>query len=317
MRVLITGGFGYLGGRVAVKLAHEPSYIVRLGSRKAQVAPAWLPDAETVAMDVLEPASLSAAMRDVRAVIHLAAMNENECVANPGKSVLVNTLGTLNVLRAAIDEGVERFIYFSTAHVYGAPLAGEITELTLPRPIHPYAISHKGAEDYVLAAHDQERVRGVVVRLSNGFGMPTHPAVDRWTLLANDLCRQAVTTRRIILRTDGLQQRDFITLRDVGNAVAHLLDLPMQSVGNGVFNVGGDSSITVWDMANKIADRCHATLGYRPKLERPEPRPGGINSAELHYKIDKLKQTGFSLVGDLCDEIDMTLKLCKQAFGDA
>ena len=53
-RVLITGGFGYLGGRIAVELANSPEWIVRLGSRKAQAAPAWLPQAETVFMDALE-----------------------------------------------------------------------------------------------------------------------------------------------------------------------------------------------------------------------------------------------------------------------
>ncbi|CAG0979485.1 UDP-glucose 4-epimerase [Anaerolineales bacterium] len=313
-RVLITGGQGYLGGRIAVELASDTEWIVRLGSRKVQAAPGWLPQAETAAMDVLEPGSLSKAMADVQAVVHLAAMNENECVADPGRGVLINTLGTLNVLQAAIDAGVKQFIYFSTAHVYGAPLAGDITEQTLPRPTHPYAITHHAAEDFVLAAHDQKKIAGVVVRLSNGFGAPTHPDVDRWTLLVNDLCRQAVQTRKLILRSSGLQQRDFITLTDVGRAVRHLLELSQPDFGDGLFNLGGDNSLSVWDMAQKISRRCEVTLGYLPGIERPEPRPDE-QSVSLSFRSGKLQKTGFTLQSNLDEEIDRTLLVCAQAWG--
>jgi len=313
-RILITGGYGYLGGRIAVELANNHEWIVRLGSRRAQVAPSWLPQAETAPMDVLETGSLPAAMADVQAVVHLAAMNENECIADPGKAVLVNTLGTLNAMRAAIDAGVKQFIYFSTAHVYGAPLVGNITEQVLPRPIHPYAITHHAAEDFILAAHDQKKITGIVVRLSNGFGAPTHTDVDRWTLLVNDLCRQAVQTRKLVLRSSGLQQRNFITLEDVARAVGHLLDLNQQDCGNGLFNLGGNNSLSVWDMVQKISQRCRLTLGYLPDIERPEPQPDEqIDS--LNYHSDKLLKTGFILQNNLDGEIDRTLLICAQAWG--
>lgn len=315
-RVLATGGFGYIGGRVAVELARDTSYTVRLGSRKKRPAPVWLPDAETVDMDVLEPSSLSTAMRDVQAVVHLAAMNENECVADPSKAVLVNTLGTLNVLQAAINTGVERFIYFSTAHVYGAPLVGHITEETLPRPIHPYAVTHHAAEDFVLAAHDQKKITGIIVRLSNGFGAPTHPDVDRWTLLVNDLCRQAVTSGKLELRSSGLQRRDFITLEDVTRTVDHLLKLPVSLCNDGLFNLGGECSLQIIEFTEKIASRCKAVLNFSPPIIRPEPAINEV-SIGLNYCIDKLKATGFSLTGDIDAEIDATLSLCLAAYGGA
>ncbi|MCG3110378.1 MAG: SDR family oxidoreductase [Candidatus Manganitrophus sp. SB1] len=314
-RVLITGGLGYLGGRIAVALTREPNIRMRLGSRKVKSAPDWLPAAETVAMDVLERDSLSEAMRDVQAVVHLAAMNENECVADPGKAVLVNTLGTLNVLQAAIGAGVERFIYFSTAHVYGAPLVGHLTEATLPRPIHPYAITHHAAEDFVLAAHDEKKITGIVMRLSNAFGAPTHLDVDRWTLLANDLCRQAVQTRKTVLRSSGMQQRDFIPLEDVGRAVGHLLGLTREGCGDGLFNLGGASS-SIWEMTQRIAARCKIILGFHPEIVRPEPAVGEPVRA-LRYDCEKLQRTGFYLKGIVEQELDDTLVLCSKAWGQA
>lgn len=314
-RVLITGGYGYLGGRIAVELANNPEWIVRLSSRKAQAAPSWLPQAETVAMDVQESGSLPAAMTGVQAVVHLAAMNENECVTDPGRAVLINTLGTLNALQAAIDAGVKQFIYFSTAHVYGVPLVGNITEQTLPRPIHPYAITHHAAEDFVLAAYDQKKITGIVVRLSNGFGAPMHPDVDRWTLLVSDLCRQAVTNRNLSMRSSGLQRRDFVTLHDVGRVLSHVIDLPKERLGNGIFNVGGAWAPRIIDMAELVQSRCSAVLGFTPEIVCPKPDPSEV-SLGLNYCIDKLLATGFTLTGDPIQEIDTTLLLCHDAYAN-
>ena len=307
--VLITGGFGYLGGRIAVELSRDARFTIILGSRKAQSVPDWLPQAETVVMDVLSPKTLSKVVGGVQAVIHLAAMNANECAADPGKSVLVNTLGTLNVLQASVEAGVERFIYVSTAHVYGAPLVGQITEQTLPRPIHPYAITHHAAENFVLAAHSQNKITGIALRLSNGFGAPTHPDVDCWTLLVNDLCRQAVQTRRMVLRSNGLQQRDFLSLMDVGRAMRHLLELPRVDCADGLFNLGGNASLSVWEMAQRVAQRCQIQLGFLPDIERPEPRENDQVEA-LRYSCQKLQETGYRLKGVIEEAIDETLLFC-------
>jgi len=267
---------------------------------------------------VLDPASLSAAMQNVQAVVHLAAMNENECLNNPGQAILVNTIGTLNVLQAAVAAGVKHFIYFSTAHVYGTPLVGHLTESTLPRPIHPYAITHRAAEDFVLAAHENKKSIGTVVRLSNGFGVPTHPEVDRWTLLTNDLSRQAVQTRKIVLRSNGLQQRNFITLEDVGRAVGHLLKLTKEQCGDGLFNLGGESSMSIWEMTQRIADRCQIVLGFKPDINRPESELNSIEKTQsLHYDCSKFLKTGFQLKGAVEREIDDTIALCSQVYSYA
>ena len=218
------------------------------------------------------------------------------------------------MLRAAIKAGVERFIYFSTAHVYGSPLAGVLTENSLPRPQHPYAITHRTAEDFVLAAWDKKEIEGIVVRLSNGFGAPERADVNRWTLLANDLCKQAVVDKKLVMRSSGLQSRDFITLEDVARAVLHLLNLPAQACGNGLFNLGGENAMRIIDVAQRVADRSEAALGFRPEVQRPLPAPGET-TIPLDYRIDKLKATGFSLLSNMDKEIDNTLKLCHHVFG--
>lgn len=312
-RILITGGFGYVGGRVAQALAALPDTQLVLGSRFPQRQPPWLPAATVVDTAWHDTDQLRQACSGVDTVLHLAAMNEIDAVRDPAGALEMNGVATVRLLEAAKAEKVGRFIYLSTAHVYGSPLSGSIDETLCPRPIHPYATSHRAAEDVVLAAHSTGILTGLVLRLSNSFGAPAHPAVNRWTLLVNDLCRQAVTTGKLMLRSSGLQRRDFVALTDVGRAIAHLERLPREMAGDGVFNIGGAWAPTVMEMATLVANRCEATLGYLPEINRPDPL-SGERSQLLDYRIDKLKKTGFNLEGDHAAEIDATLLFCRQAF---
>lgn len=306
-RALVTGGFGYVGGRIAKEMV-AAGWDVVLGSRAQRTNPEWLQGAGVRRTSVTELSSNAFAVTGMDAIVHLAAMDENQSVADAEGAVLVNTLGTRNMLEAAIAGGVRTFVYFSTAHVYCSPLQGHISELTLPRPVHPYAITHRGAEDFVLAARDQKRIEGIVVRLSNGIGAPAHADVDRWTLLVNDLCRQAASTRAMVLRSSGLQQRDFITLEDVGRAVLHLLGLDANQLGDGLFNLG-DTSFSVLEMAQRIAGRCREVLGFEPEIRRPAPSPGEA-PVPLLYDTSRLRSTGFSPLSEMDAEIDATLRLC-------
>jgi UDP-glucose 4-epimerase len=311
--LLITGGTGYLGGRIAQALSLR-GWNLRLAFRpRPDKPPAWALDYELFPIDLCSTDGLAHACAGVTSIIHLAALNEIESLANPELATLVNTGGTIRLISAAEAAGVTRFLLLSTAHVYGAPLIGIISEKTLPRPIHPYAISKRGAEDHVFAAHDRGALVGIVVRLSNAFGWPADPDVRRWTLIVNDLCRQAVVHRKLTLRSSGLQRRDFVTITDVCRAVEHFLTLPPERVGNGLFNLGGENPLRVIDMAELIASRCATVLGFHPEIARQEPAPGEA-SPEVQYRIDKLKATGFDSHGDSASEIDSTLRLCETVF---
>ena len=306
-RILITGAFGYVGGRVGRHLAGQ-GYLLRLGSRDAtRLAPKWLGSGDIVATNFDSDASLEVACQGMDCIVHLANTNESVSRSAPETALSVNGGGTIKLLRAASLAGVQRVIYLSTAHIYGSPLQGVISEQTLPRPRHPYAITHRVAEDFVLAGNAAEKPNGLVLRLSNSFGAP-ELGVD-WALLVNDLCRQAVVQKKLVLRSSGMQRRDFLTLTDVGRAIRHLVELPWERCGDGLFNLGGENPMRILDMAQKVTDRCEVVLGFRPEMQYPAPSPGE-NSPELDYRIDKLKATGFSLSSTIDEEIDATLKFC-------
>lgn len=307
-RILITGGFGFLGGRLAQFLAENPEYEIDLGTRRLEKSPRWLPQASVVRVQWESPTNLGHICSSVDTIVHMAGMNAQDCFADPIAALEFNSVATSRLLQAAIRQGVKRFVYVSTAHVYGSPLSGVITEETCPVSLHPYATSHRAAEDVLRAAHQRGKIEGIVIRLSNTFGAPAHSEANCWMLLVNDLCRQAVMTGRMVLNSTGHQKRDFITLTDTCRATRHLMELPAERLGNGLFNVGGAWSPTIWDMALAIQESAAKIIGSDVPLSR---LPGGeAKETSLNYRIEKIIRSGFALSAKPDNEIESLLKFC-------
>ncbi len=313
MRVLITGGFGYLGGRLAQFLASQTAYEIFLGSRQQMEPPEWCPQAKVFQTQWGSLAGLEHICSAVDTVVHIAGMNAQNCATDPVAALEVNAVATARLLQAAVRQGAKRFIFISTAHVYCSPLTGVITEETSPASLFPYAASHRAGEDVVRAANQRGEIEGIVIRLSNTFGAPAHKDTNCWTLLVNDLCRQAVSNKRMVLRSSGLQRRNFVPMHDVCRAIDYLLHLPAQDLTGGVFNVGGDWSPLAWEMACLVQERCTVKLGFQPKFTPVLPQKGET-VCDLDYRSDALRQTGFQLNTDKVEEIDQLLDFCKTSF---
>jgi UDP-glucose 4-epimerase len=312
LNVLLTGGLGYLGGRLAQVLAAEPYCELALATRRAGCADLPVPNARLVSLDWGSDAALEQACGGIDAVVHLAGMNAADCARDPIAALEFNGVGTARLARAAAGQRVRRFVYVSSAHVYGTALRGCVDELTCPEPVHPYATSRRAAEDG-LRQNRGGTLETVIVRLSNGFGAPASPTVDCWSLVTNDLCRQAVTTRRAVLRSGGQQRRDFVPLAEACRAIAHLLMLPAARLGDGLFNVGGDWAPTMLEMAELIAARVAAVLGYRPQVVAGEARED-IGAELREYSVARLLATGFALrSGAVVEELDRLVGFCASA----
>jgi len=313
MNVLITGGTGYLGGRIANHLKNTcPDTKVYLTALESQALPAWSENFEILKMDLLEAKSIAACFKvcDFDAVVHLAAVNEIDSMKNPELAIDVNAKGAFDLLRIASSRGVKRFIYFSTFHVYGDTAPGVINEDSPTRPCHPYAITHRAAEDYVRYFARYRDMQTLVLRLSNGYGYPMDACVDRWTLVFNDLCRQAVTTGKIVLTSSGRQHRDFIALSDVARAVEHFL-IAEDKWGDGLYNLGGNCSMSILQVAERVAGVYAEELSRPRPVIQTAPPPDACGVFEpVRYDISKLLETGFTLNGDMDTEIRGTLELC-------
>ena len=313
LKILITGGLGYLGGRIAdsLKRNHPDSTIVLGTSRENAEIPNWAKTFPIVPLNILNPASIEKAVsNDIHVIIHLAALNEHDSFNNVESAWKTNTLGTQALLSVASQKQILKFIYFSTFHVYG-DCQGEITEGSPTRPYHPYAATHRAAEDMVRFYQYYKSMDTLTLRLSNGFGYPMDSEVNRWTLVFNDLCRQAMTSGKMVIKSSGKQHRDFISLHDVAAAVDHFLFENPEKWGDGLFNLGGDCSFSILDVAKTIA------TVYEKKYGNPVPiqitgKDNEDHYDPVHFNIDKLIKTGFCLTGNMEKEIEQTLSLCEK-----
>ena len=303
-KILVTGGFGYLGGRIVSYLSGK-GHKVAIGTRNKE----RLSEPNTVLTDFENQALLTAKFNDFDTIVHLAGMNEIEAAKNPEAALYTTATYTLRAVQAAKLAGISRFIYFSTVHVYGSPLSGVIKENSPTRASHPYSISHRAAEDFVFQAHREGSLNGTIFRLSNGYGFPESPTVNRWTLLVNDLCRQVALTGQITLKSSGLQYRDFIPLADVCSAVNHFITAPCQD--NPIFNLGSGQSITVLDVANLIAERYKVVTGNKAVMNIPKAKVNE-NPLSFNLSVEKLKSAGVSTHSILNSEIDELIKRCIQ-----
>lgn len=295
------------------QLGHQ----IFLGSRQARIPPNWLPQAEVLQTDWSNDRILEQACDGVDVLIHAAGMNAHDCGADPVAALEFNGLATSRLVDVASRVGVQRFIYLSTAHVYANPLIGHISEDVCPRNMHPYASSHLAGESALLSAAQYGKIKGIVLRLSNVFGAPAHKDVNCWTLLVNELCRQAVTEGRLTLRSSGLQRRDFVGMQETCRAVSHVLGLSEEQVGDGIFNVGGAWAPRVIDMTELIQARCLAVLGFTPEIMRAKSS-GAEVTHELDFRIDRLLASGFDRSANIntAAEIDATLLFCREFFGN-
>lgn len=317
MNILITGGLGYIGGRVASYLAEKNSRSnIFLTTRNSnRELPLWTKIFTILQMDLLDENSIAHCIenKDIDVIIHLAALNEIDSVKDPELALKINTQGTYKLLEIANNNNVNQFIYFSTFHVYGKTAESIITEETLTKPFHPYAITHRAAEDFVNLFNHNYGMKTLIIRLSNGYGYPMDKKINRWTLIFNDLCKQAVSTGTITLKSSGKQCRDFIALHDVARAVYHFLFVLPENWGGGVYNLGGNCSMSILDVAGTISN-VYKTK-YKKEIVAIKTKPDDRKSATsqpIRYSIKKITETGFSLKGNMVLEIDRTMNLCEE-----
>ena len=306
-RVLVTGATGYVGGRLVAHLAHDPGVWVRALVRSPS-------GAEGVTADDVAQGDLAGDTFDVTracdgidTIVHLAGPNELVAAEQPDRALRETIIGSRRLADAAQRTGVGRIIYVSTVHVYGARLATgtTVSEEQNVVPDAPYAIARLASE-HLLAAAGAQGIEVVVFRLTNSVGAPASPALDRWSLVTNDLSRQAVTTGCLRLRTSGAQWRDFVPLADVCRVLAGCL--PAGSLAPGTYNLASGTPRTVRQLAGMIQDACEGAGLPRPALFAPEPP--ACPPPAVQVSTVRLAAAGWRLETPLDEAVAETVEFC-------
>jgi UDP-glucose 4-epimerase len=297
---LITGAAGHLGRRLVRRFAADGIEVRALV--RAPVG-GWPDGVHEIVGDLAREKDLARlAAEGVDAVVHLAGASEEAIRRHPDISREESVAAAASVAAA----GTARLIYLSTVHVYGAALApgAVVSESTAPEPLSEYARTRRQCEDVL-----RESGRPTVVfRLTNGLGAPLGPEQAGWQAVSNELCRSGVTRGCLVLRSPGLQWRDFVPLIDIET----LLSAMVRGEGprHGLYNFGSGESITVRQLAFEIQDAIERVAGTRPTVSMPtaqaEDNPGGA------YRIDvaQLSELGLFRPTPRPDAIEGVVRDC-------
>ena len=303
--ILITGGSGYLGGRLAEFLSNAQIKKIAITARKESKAlRKRLPNCDVRILDITKPDNIKKALTDITDVIHLISLNAKDSAENPELAEKINAYGTLDLIKTSIDSGVKRFIYISTAHVYGAPLVGEINEMTPALASHPYATSHLQAEQYIKKAAVSTKTKFTILRLSNAIGSPIMKDTDCWMLVVNDICKQIVTSQTMRFSSQRTIERDYISIEEICRIISHILCDETNNF-QGVYNFGSGKSISLENLANLISERAKVILGIDVRIYFPNQT--SEPTKPLSYSISKIQREGITISNSLNNEIDKLL----------
>ena len=273
MRVLVTGGAGFIGSNV-VKLLREESYDVAVldsfitGYRENLMN---LSGVELIEGDIRDQAVVERAVGDVDAIVHMAASVGNvKSLEDPILDSEVNVLGTLRVLDAARKAGVKKVVYSSSAALYGEPKYIPITEEHPLSPETPYGVSKLAGEKHCLCYGDLYGMDIISLRYFNVYG--PNQRYDAYGNVVPIFVSSLLYDESLTIYDDGEQTRDFVNVRDV--AVANLLAIKSKGV-KGVFNIGSGEVTTV----NQLAATIKVESGMEMSLNYCPPRQGDVRDS--------------------------------------
>ncbi|HUL62230.1 MAG TPA: NAD-dependent epimerase/dehydratase family protein [Methanocella sp.] len=267
---MITGGMGQVGSYICDALSGTRSSVVVLDNFSSSASYPG-PSAEIVNGDIRDREVVGRLVRESDYIIHCAAqIYVSRSVSDPGFDADNNIMGTLNLLETARAASVKRFVYFSSAAVYGDPTRLPIEEPHAQNPLSPYGVSKLAGEKYALAFHKVYGLPTTVIRPFNIYSPRQDPSNPYSGVISRFIDRVEAGQPPVIFG-DGSATRDFVSVHDVVNMVLLMLDDPA-CIGR-AFNCGTGKWTRIDALARLIASLCgREDLG--PELQ-PE-RPGDI-----------------------------------------
>jgi UDP-glucose 4-epimerase len=310
MKFLITGGFGYVGGRLARHLASS-GHEVFIGSRTFQPKPSWLVKGSIILMDWGDERSLLNACKNMDVIVHAAGMNAKECIESPELALQVNGVATGSLVSAASKQAVSQFIYLSSAHVYSEDPSGVISEEQSLTNLHPYATSKVAGERAAINGHSNVAMQTVVVRLANAIGVPLNKDVNCWMLVVNDLCKQAALDRRLVIRGPSNGVRNFITMTDVCMGLEFLVSNRQDCLHPLICNLG-DKTKTIGNIASAIKSIYLEEKGM--DLEIIELSNDRSETRNLDFRSSVLEDMGYQWSSNFRQELIELVDFCEFEF---
>lgn len=283
MKVLITGGAGFIGSHIVEHFQGKADVRVLDNLRTGFLNNLSAFDFDFIQGDILDKEAVKKAVAGVDYVFHLAAMvSVPESMSNPTECVKLNVNGTLNVLEAAAEARVKKLCFSSSSAIYGDNPASPKRETMYPEPKSPYAVTKLDGEYYCDIFANEGKLQTVCMRYFNVFG-PRQDPNSAYAAAVPIFISQAVANEPLNIFGDGEQTRDFIYVKDIVATNVFMA----QNDYNGVYNVAYGKKITINDLAEMIIE----ITGSKSEIVHLDERPGDVKHSMAD--IDKLLGTGF------------------------
>lgn len=277
MRYLVTGGAGFIGSHLVEYLTGRGEEVVLLDNfstgRRENVA-AFMDEIEVIDGSILDPAVCAQAVRGVDFVLHQAAVpSVPRSVTDPVGTNNANTTGTLNMLVAARDAQVKRFVYAASSSAYGDTDELPKHEAITPRPLSPYAVQKYAGECYCRAFWSTYRLPTVALRYFNIFG-PRQDPNSEYAAVIPKFITSAVGNVAPTIFGDGGQTRDFTNVRNAVHANMLATVAEERAFGE-VVNIGCGERITI----NELWHRISTAVGVQLEADYQPRRAGDVRDS--------------------------------------
>ena len=303
MRVLVTGGAGFIGRHISEHFQNRAEVRVLDNLRSGFQSNLSGLRCQLIVGSILDRDLVREAMKGVDFVFHLAAMaSVQESVQNPNECAEINAGGTAIVLEEAALARVKKLIFSSSAAIYGDnPIMPKIESMPA-EPKSPYATSKYEAERRCSSFTEEGRLATVCLRYFNVFGPYQNPKTE-YTAAVPAFIEKAIRNEPITIFGDGRQTRDFIYVKDV---VAANEFFALKSQATGVFNVACGRPMTINDLALTISNLTNSSS----TIEHGAERPGDVKHSVAG--VDKVQTAGFRPVHDLAEGLRATIEFFRR-----
>jgi UDP-glucose 4-epimerase len=270
-RVLVTGGAGFVGSHLVDLLAARSNQVTVLDDMSVGTTEnlSQSPKVTLLKADVRDRASLEAAVKESDVIFHLAVVCLRVSIPDPMASHLVNDLGTLNLLLAARESQVQRFVYVSSSEVYGSARRVPMDEEHPLNPTTPYAAGKLAGESYALSFHRTYGLPATVVRPFNIYGPREHADGPSGEVIPRFVAR-ALAEKPLVVFGDGLQTRDFTWVGDTVRGIVMAAECD-ELVGDCV-NIACGREVRILDIARLVRE----LVGTRSPIQHQAERPGDV-----------------------------------------